>query len=70
MSCDASAAMKNFVDLCRPASKTAKGDPFFPVKVTANYPYERTDFLFILLIFPQFEICQIVGMQYGDISVV
>merc|ERR1712096_167946 len=33
VSCDAKNAMKNFVDLSRPASKTAKGDPFLPVKI-------------------------------------
>jgi len=33
VACDAKNAMKNFVDLSRPASKTAKGDPFLPVKI-------------------------------------
>ena len=39
VSCDAKAATKNFVDLSRPASKTAKGNPFFPVKVIEVYIY-------------------------------
>ena len=33
ISCDAKNAMKNFVDLSRPPSKTALGDPFLPVKI-------------------------------------
>ena len=33
VACDAKAAMKNFVDLSRPASKTLKGEPLLPVKV-------------------------------------
>eukprot|EP00088_Acartia_fossae_P050337 TRINITY_DN5634_c0_g2_i2.p1 TRINITY_DN5634_c0_g2~~TRINITY_DN5634_c0_g2_i2.p1 ORF type:complete len:664 (-),score=136.75 TRINITY_DN5634_c0_g2_i2:71-2062(-) len=33
VSCDAKAAMKNFVDLCRPESKTCHGDPFLPRKI-------------------------------------
>ena len=33
VSCDAKNAMKNFVDLSRPPSKTMNGDPFLPVKV-------------------------------------
>ena len=34
VSCDARAALKNFVDLCRPESKSCKGDPFIPRKVS------------------------------------
>ena len=43
VSCDAKNAMKNFVDLARPASKTAKGDPFLPVKVIPVdlFPHSR-----------------------------
>ena len=33
ISCDAKNAMKNFVDLSRPPSKSAKGDPFLPMKI-------------------------------------
>ena len=33
ISCDAKNAMKNFVDLSRPPSKTNHGDPFLPVKI-------------------------------------
>jgi len=43
VSCDAKNAMKNFVDLSRPPSKTAKGDPFLPVKVIPVdlFPHSR-----------------------------
>jgi len=50
VSCDAKNAMKNFVDLSRPPSKTAKGDPFLPVKVIPVdlFPHTRGFELVIL----------------------
>ena len=39
VACDARAAMKNFVDLCRPESKTCKGDPFIAKKVRLIFLY-------------------------------
>ena len=41
MSCNPSAAAKNFVDLARPISKTLQEDPFVPVKAVAvdMFPY-------------------------------
>merc|ERR1719450_1060025 len=43
ISCDAKNAMKNFVDLSRPPSKTAKGDPFLPIKIVPVdlFPHTR-----------------------------
>jgi len=67
VSCDASAAMKNFVDLCRPASKTAKGDPFFPVKIVPvdMFPYVK-QFELVLL----FErVTEQEVLNAGDLSI-
>jgi len=50
VSCDAKNAMKNFVDLARPSSKTAHGDPFMPMKVIPVdlFPHSRGFELVIL----------------------
>jgi len=50
VSCDAKNAMKNFVDIARPASKTALGDPFMPIKVIPVdlFPHSRGFELVIL----------------------
>ena len=50
ISCDAKNAMKNFVDLSRPPSKTALGDPFLPVKIIPVdlFPHSRGFELVIL----------------------
>merc|ERR1712080_467416 len=50
VSCDAKNAMKNFVDIARPASKTALGDPFMPMKVIPVdlFPHSRGFELVIL----------------------
>merc|ERR1712117_50942 len=43
ISCDAKNAMKNFVDLARAPSQTAKGDPFLPMKIIPVdlFPHSR-----------------------------
>ena len=50
ISCDAKNAMKNFVDLSRPPSGTARGDPFLPVKIIPVdlFPHSRGFELVIL----------------------
>jgi len=51
VSCDAKAAMKNFVDLSRPASKTCKGEPFFPVKVIPVDLFPHTKHFELVILF-------------------
>lgn len=43
VSCNPNAAMKNFIDLGRPDSKTMHGDPFVPIKAVAvdMFPHTR-----------------------------
>ena len=50
ISCDAKNAMKNFVDLSRAPSGTAKGDPFLPVRIIPVdlFPHTRGFELVIL----------------------
>ena len=50
ISCDAKNAMKNFVDLARAPSQTAKGDPFLPMKIIPVdlFPHSRGFELVIL----------------------
>jgi len=51
VSCDARAAMKNFVDLCRPESKTCKGDPFIPRKIVPVDLFPHTSGFELVLLF-------------------
>jgi len=55
VSCDAKAATKNFVDLSRPASKTAKGNPFFPVKIVPVDLFPHTKQFELVLLFQRLE---------------
>ena len=50
ISCDAKNAMKNFVDLSRAPSGTAKGDPFLPARIIPVdlFPHTRGFELVIL----------------------
>ena len=50
ISCDAKNAMKNFVDLARAPSGTAKGDPFLPMRIIPVdlFPYTKGFELVIL----------------------
>merc|ERR1719244_1084164 len=59
VSCDAKNAMKNFVDLSRPPSKTAKGDPFLPVKVIPVDLFPHTKGFELVLLFER--------VAWGDI---
>jgi len=51
VSCDAKNAMKNFVDLSRPPSKTAKGDPFLPTKIVPVDLFPHTRGFELVLLF-------------------
>ncbi|XP_075220489.1 tRNA (uracil-5-)-methyltransferase homolog A [Lycorma delicatula] len=43
LACDAKLALKNFVDLGRPASKTLSGDPFVPIAAVAVDMFPHTN---------------------------
>jgi len=51
VACDARAAMKNFVDLCRPESKTCKGDPFLARKIVPVDLFPHTPGFELVILF-------------------
>lgn len=55
VSCNAEAAMKNFVDLCRPVSKTMSGIPFVPLKAVPVDMFPHTKHCELVLYFERFD---------------
>lgn len=55
VSCNAEAATKNFVDLCRPVSKTMSGVPFVPLKAVAVDMFPHTKHCELVLYFERFD---------------
>merc|ERR1719244_632940 len=61
VSCDAKNAMKNFVDLSRPPSKTAKGDPFLPTKIVPVDLFPHTKGFELVLLFERVPMADILN---------
>uniref|UniRef100_A0A1Y1LUL4 tRNA (uracil(54)-C(5))-methyltransferase n=3 Tax=Photinus pyralis TaxID=7054 RepID=A0A1Y1LUL4_PHOPY len=56
ISCNANAAMKNFVDLGRRPSKTIDGDPFVPVKAVAVDLFPHTKHCELVILFERWDL--------------
>ena len=54
VSCDAKAAMNNFIDLGRMTSKAYKGDPFVPKKVIPVDLFPHTNHFELIIYFERF----------------
>merc|ERR1712150_9732 len=54
VSCDAKAAMNNFVDLGRLTSKAYKGDPFIPKRVIPVDLFPHTNHFELIIYFERF----------------
>jgi hypothetical protein len=63
VSCDAKNAMKNFIDLSRPPSKTAKGDPFLPVKIVPVDLFPHTRGFELILLFERVPMSDILNSE-------
>ncbi|RZF35815.1 hypothetical protein LSTR_LSTR006273 [Laodelphax striatellus] len=55
LACDAKAALKNFVDLGRPASKTLNGDPYVPIAAVAVDMFPHTNHCELVLCFQRID---------------
>ncbi|XP_022185455.2 tRNA (uracil-5-)-methyltransferase homolog A isoform X1 [Nilaparvata lugens] len=55
LACDAKAALKNFVDLGRPASKTLTGDPYVPIAAVAVDLFPHTNHCELVLCFQRMD---------------
>ena len=58
VSCDARAAMNNFVDLGRMTSNTYKGEPFYPTKVIPVDLFPHTKHFELIILFKRFPLKQ------------
>ena len=56
VSCDAKAAMNNFVDLGRMTSKAYKGDPFIPKRVIPVDLFPHTNHFELIIYFERFSL--------------
>lgn len=56
ISCDPSAAMKNFIDLGRACSKTMRGDPFILTKAVAVDMFPHTKHTEMVLLFERMDV--------------
>lgn len=56
ISCDPSAAMKNFTDLGRACSKTMRGDPFILTKAVAVDMFPHTKHTEMVLLFERMNV--------------
>ena len=54
VSCDARAAMNNFIDLGRMTSNTYKGEPFVPKKVIPVDLFPHTNHFELIILFERF----------------
>ncbi|XP_054707728.1 tRNA (uracil-5-)-methyltransferase homolog A-like [Uloborus diversus] len=54
ISCNANAAFKNFIDLCRPTSNNYRGNPFYPVQAAVVDMFPHTPHKEIVLIFERY----------------
>lgn len=68
VSCDAKAAMKNFVDLCRPESKTARGDPFLPRKIVPVDLFPHTPGFELVIYFERISAQEIAKFEVKEES--
>lgn len=51
ISCSPSSAVKNFIDLTRPSSKTLKGAPFIPVRAVPVDMFPQTKHVELAILF-------------------
>ena len=58
VSCDAKAAMNNFVDLGRMTSNAYKGEPFYPTKVIPVDLFPHTNHFELIILFKRFALKQ------------
>ena len=54
VSCDAKAAMNNFIDLGRMTSNAYKGEPFYPTKVIPVDLFPHTNHFELIILFKRF----------------
>ena len=63
ISCDANAAMKNFVALARPTSKAYPGDPFIPRKAIPVDLFPHTNHFELVILFERLPLRDIIDSQ-------
>ena len=63
VSCDAKAAMNNFIDLGRLTSNTYKGEPFLPKKVIPVDLFPHTRHFELIILFERFPLKQKLNIE-------
>ena len=66
ISCDANAAMKNFVAFGRPTSRAFPGDPFIPRRAIPVDLFPHANHFELILLFERLPLMEIIDKQVGD----
>ena len=66
ISCDANAAMKNFVAFGRPTSRAFPGDPFIPRRAIPVDLFPHANHFELIILFDRLPLRDIIDKQVGD----